>query len=66
MATSRKEFIKSLESQLGVNIPRPGHRPTKKFDDKSLIRKVAKKLREIYYGPKTYAKKKFPPTGRKR
>ncbi len=66
MATNREKFIKSLEKDLGVNIPRPGHRPSKKFDDRSLIRKVAKKLREIYYGEKTYAKKKFPPTGKKK
>lgn len=34
--------------------------------DEKIVKKVARKLREIFYGPKTYAKKKFRPSGRRK
>lgn len=34
----------------------------KKQREEALIKKVARKLREIYYGPKTYLPKKRKPT----
>jgi len=36
--------------------------PTKKKKREGLIKRTTRKLREIYYGPKTYAKKKFTPS----
>lgn len=36
--------------------------PQKKRNEEALIKKVARKLREIYYGPKTYLPKKPKPT----
>ena len=41
----------------------------KKKKKEGLIKRVKRKLREIYYGPKTYSKKKFTPSlknGRKK
>lgn len=35
--------------------------PQKKRNEEALIKKVARKLREIYYGPKTYLPKKPKP-----
>jgi len=36
--------------------------PIKKKKKEGLVGRVKRKLKEIYYGPKTYSKKKFTPS----
>ena len=76
MAINRQQYARELEKQLGMgkNLEKSHNTASKKFktpsqkkyNEVSLIKKVTKMLKEIYGGSKTYSKKKFSPTGRKK
>jgi len=73
MAIRRQKYGRELERQLriGKDIAEAHKIAAKKAQqrkkkEESLQAKVARKLRELYYGEKAYAKRRFPPTGRRR
>lgn len=51
------KYAKELERIAARSKPKP--KPTQ---DEAFIKRVARKLRELYYGPKTYLPKKKPTT----
>ena len=79
MAVVRSQYAKELERRLAkgesfdeahVGAMKKGAvkiAKRKRSDrDEKVIKRVARKLREVFYGPKTYAKKKFRPSGRRK
>ena len=51
------KHAKELERIAAKNKPKP-----RSIDNEKLVARVARKLRELYYGPKTYLPKKKPVT----
>lgn len=78
MAVVRTRYVKKLEEEMArgksfaeahkIASKRATVKSTKRKPKykKSLVKKVTRKLREVFYGKKTYAKKKFPPSRKRR
>lgn len=74
MAVSRLKYGQELERQLagGKSLAKADEVARKRWKTKqikkrtSLLKKVSRKLKEVFYGEKMYAGKKFPSTRRKR
>jgi len=63
-------IVRELETQ-GVdktigNMAKEKPKITSGVDDEKLVKWVSRKLREIYYGKKTYSKKRFRPSGKRK
>jgi len=75
MAVNRNKYAQEVEKQLkaGRDIDKAHAEAKKRWKikqekkkRKSLLERVGRKLKEIYYGGKTYSNKKYPATGRKK
>ncbi|MCK4815855.1 hypothetical protein KA005_08795 [bacterium] len=78
MAITRSQYVRELEGRMAKGKPfeKAHEKAAKKATVKSvkkrsdlnekMLKKVARKLYEVFYGPKAYAKKKFKPSGKRR
>lgn len=79
MSVVRSQYVKELEGKMKEGKPfREAHKkavkkttvkPVKRKrsdQDKDIVKRVARKLYEIFYGPRAYSKKKFKPTGKRK
>lgn len=75
MAVTRSQYVRELEGRIakGKSFEEAHKKAAKKATirkkskyDEKMVKKVARKLYEIFYGPKAYIKKEFKPTGKKK
>lgn len=79
MGVIRSQYVRELEEKMARGksfeqahkkaVKKTTVRPTKRKRperDEGVVKRVARKLYEIFYGPKAYAKKKFRPSGKRR
>jgi len=78
MSVIRSRYVEELEGKMAKGEPfEKAHKKAvkkttvrsvkKRFDrDEDIVKKVARKLYEIFYGKKAYAKKKFKPSGKRK
>ncbi|GAH06924.1 unnamed protein product [marine sediment metagenome] len=75
MAITRSQYVRELEGRMAKGKPfdkahkkavkKAVARPTKGRYDEKFVKRVARKLYEVFYGPRAYSKKKFRPSKKK-
>jgi len=78
MSVVRSRYVEELEGKMAKGEPfekahkkavkKTAVKSTRKRSDRDedIIKRVARKLYEVFYGSKAYAKKKFKPSGKRK